>query len=237
MLTVFISDLHLHPDNADIDNKFSLFCQWAIGRVDNLYVLGDFFHVWVGDDSLTEWSRGIARRLKKLSSTMKIFFIPGNRDFLIGATFAKLAGFSIVSEPYLVNLGLNKVLLAHGDRFCTLDVAHQRFRKIMASKFLCSLFLKLPLSFRVSLSKKIRKMSASKKYNSVTMNVVAQEISNCQKKFAASVLIHGHTHSAGLTLYPYLQEPFHHYILSDWDDSPKFLCYDLAEGFYFKHLP
>lgn len=232
---VFISDLHLHPDNPAITERFEQFIQWVIEQHPaDLYILGDFFHAWAGDDAMDAWSRQIGLKLKSLHDhQIKVYFMPGNRDFLIGDVFLKLSGMQLLSEPALILLD-KPVLLAHGDRYCLLDTAHQKFRKLTRNLLFYRLFLALPLSLRLYLVKKIRQKSASSPYNSSKMNVVAEAMLQDMHKFRVHTLIHGHTHRPGLTEYQTDDKIFYQYVLSDWDDIPKLLCYDDSIGLYFK---
>lgn len=232
---VFISDLHLHPDDQGIRNRFNQFITWAKTSVKTIYILGDFFHAWAGDDSINSWSEGIARQLKELTSQgIQIYYMHGNRDFLLGNRFASLAGWTLLSEPTIIKMGNERVLLVHGDRYCTLDKEHQRFRKLTRNKLFRSLFLRFPLKFREKMVNKVRDISFSSKKTLVQMEVVAESVINHMKSCNAPILVHGHTHKPGLTIYKN-PDDLKRYVLSDWDDLPQILCYDNTRGFYFVH--
>jgi UDP-2,3-diacylglucosamine hydrolase len=235
---VFISDLHLHPEQPQIQERFNAFLEWAKTSVKSVYILGDFFHAWAGDDSIDEWSLTIARQLRELvKQGVSLFYMHGNRDFLLGNAFAQLAGWTALSEPTLVYLGKQRVLLAHGDSYCIKDVGHKRFRMVTRNKLFPLLFLLLPLKYRQQLVDKVRDMSQSNQSKSLEqMDVVASSVIKQMNKYKIKTLIHGHTHKPGLTIYQEKSRELKRYVLSDWDDTPHLLCYNNAKGVYFFQL-
>ncbi|HAF87503.1 MAG: UDP-2,3-diacylglucosamine diphosphatase [Legionellaceae bacterium] len=236
---VFISDLHLHPHNSDITQRFDNFIQWAAKSTKALYILGDFFHVWSGDDSLNEWSKRIAAQLAYLATqNIPIYFLAGNRDFLVGKYFAEQAQITLLPDPYCFKLGEHTVLLAHGDKYCANDKAHQRFRAITRHPLFQYLFLKLPLKWRNFLVARVRKVSAQKNLPAEHQKFRLSEaiLDKEMQHFRADILIHGHTHQPSITTHHTDALIYQHYILSDWDDIPTVLCYDKSIGFYFDHF-
>ncbi|KTD75044.1 UDP-2,3-diacylglucosamine diphosphatase [Legionella waltersii] len=235
---VFISDLHLSPSEPEIKERFNGFIAWAESKVKSIYILGDFFHAWAGDDSLDDWSLGIANQLKSLvDKGINIYFMAGNRDFLLGERFAKLSGWRVLQEPTKIQLHDRPVLLVHGDRYCTKDIAHQRFRKLTRNRFFSCLFLALPLSMRLKLVEKIRKNSSSKRYlSSEQIDVVTDQVTKHLKSYNVNSVIHGHTHKSGEHTLHLSENEGKRYVLSDWDDNPTLLCYDITKGFYFAHV-
>ncbi|HAU1151630.1 TPA: UDP-2,3-diacylglucosamine diphosphatase [Legionella pneumophila] len=233
--SVFISDLHLHPEDNEIQARFHRFINWARNSVKKIYILGDFFHAWSGDDSINTWSSAIAEQIKSLTeSGIEIYFMTGNRDFLLGSSFAKRTGWKILTEPTVITLGNNRILLAHGDRYCTSDRSHQRFRLLTRNRCFSFLFLRLPLSFRKRLVNGVRKISLNNHHKSIEqMDIVKEAAIRHMSENNAEILIHGHTHKPGLTNYSYEGKILTRYVLSDWDDIPKLLCYDNTKGFYF----
>ncbi|WP_131779861.1 UDP-2,3-diacylglucosamine diphosphatase [Legionella bozemanae] len=235
---VFISDLHLHPEDQDIQKRFNYFLEWARVSVKNIYILGDFFHAWAGDDAIDDWSRGIAHQLYSLKKQgINLFYMHGNRDFLLGKIFAHLAGWTVLSEPTVIQLGPEKILLVHGDRYCTKDVTHQRFRFLTRNKIFSTLFLSLPLKYRERLVNQVRYRSQMKQNKSMEeMDVVAEEVIKHMLYYKVTHVIHGHTHKPGITFYQSNPQKLKRYVLSDWDDKPYVLCYDNTKGLYFDHL-
>lgn len=235
---VFISDLHLHPDDKAIEERFNNFLTWAkSSQVKKIYILGDFFHAWAGDDSIDDWSRGIANKLNELTkNNSQLFYIHGNRDFLLGKQFARLAGWTTLVEPALIHLGSKPVILAHGDCYCTKDKAHQYFRKLTRNPLFIWFFLHLPLKFRLKLVNKVRTISQETNKPMEQMDVTPEVIIRQMKRLHVDTLIHGHTHKPGLTTYLEGTQQLKRYVLSDWDDTPTFLCYDNTIGIEFNQL-
>ncbi|KTC93278.1 UDP-2,3-diacylglucosamine diphosphatase [Legionella cincinnatiensis] len=235
---VFISDLHLHPENQEIQERFNQFLKWAKVSVKSIYILGDFFHAWAGDDSIDEWSRSIALQLYSLKNHgIDIFYMHGNRDFLLGRDFAQLAGWTILSEPTVIQLDQEKILLVHGDRYCAKDLAHQRFRRLTRNKVFSYFFLKLPLKLRQRLVSQVRYRSQMNQNRSMEeMDVVSEVIIKHMRHYKVTQLIHGHTHKPGITIYENNVEKLRRYVLSDWDDKPQLLCYDNTKGLCFVHV-
>lgn len=229
---VFISDLHLHPQEFKIQQYFNEFIQWAKSNaVEKVYILGDFFHAWAGDDSLDDWSRNIALQIAEMNkSNIKLFHMAGNRDFLLGDKFAQLANWTVIKEPAVIQLGTQNILLVHGDRYCTRDRSHQWFRWITRNKWFVRFFLLLPLKYRHKLVNTVRQHSKNTPKNYLDLDAVESEVLYHMKNTKVNFLIHGHTHKAKKSVYP---ENRIRYVLSDWDDKPKFLCYDGSKGFYF----
>jgi UDP-2,3-diacylglucosamine hydrolase len=231
---VFISDLHLHPEEHAIGARFNQFLKWAQVSVKNIYILGDFFHVWLGDDAIDDWSRGIAQQLFSLKQQgINLFYMPGNRDFLLGKTFAHLAGWTPLSEPTVIELGEEKTLLMHGDSYCTKDLSHQRFRRLTRNKLFKNLFLSVPLKYRERLVSQVRYRSENHHKSIEEMDVVKETVIQHMSYFQVTQLIHGHTHKQGLTLYQTNLTELKRYVLSDWDDKPQLLCYHNTKGLYF----
>lgn len=203
--SVFISDLHLHPEDSEIQARFHRFINWARNSVRKIYILGDFFHAWSGDDSINAWSDAIAKQIKSLTqSGIEIYFMTGNRDFLLGSSFAKRTGWKILTEPTVITLGNNRILLAHGDRYCTSDRSHQRFRLLTRNRCFSFLFLRLPLSIRKRLVNGVRKISLNNHHKSIEqMDIVKEAAIRHMSENNTEILIHGHTHKPSLTNYSY----------------------------------
>ncbi|MBA2656899.1 MAG: UDP-2,3-diacylglucosamine diphosphatase [Tatlockia sp.] len=233
---VFISDLHLHPNEQLITARFTAFVAWAAQNTHSVYILGDFFHAWAGDDQADAWSKSIAAKLKWLSEqNVSIYFMHGNRDFLLGQNFACSAAMTILEEPTVINLASNKILLVHGDRYCTEDKAHQRFMKLTRNRCFTKVFLKLPLKLRQKLVHQVRRHSQSNQNKTPSqMDVVVEPMLAHMEEQNTTILIHGHTHKPALINHRYTNKIYSQYVLSDWDESPKILCYYKAEGFQFK---
>lgn len=229
---VFISDLHLHPDDAMITNRFYQFIDWAASNTTSVYILGDFFHVWAGDDALDEWSRSIANRLAGLAAQgVALYFMPGNRDFLLGQDFLTLARVNRLAEPALITLNNQSVLLVHGDRYCTQDKGHQWLRRLTRNRIFPWIFLRFPYGLRNRLVNKVRQHSqTNRRKSSEQMDVVPLSMISHMKRMQVETVIHGHTHKPGLTIHDDQVQKYKQYVLSDWDDSPLILCYNDTGG-------
>lgn len=235
---VFISDLHLHPDESAITERFYRFVTWASTNIHTVYILGDFFHVWAGDDTLDAWSHSIAERLAWLSTQgVTVYFMPGNRDFLLGEHFASLARITLIAEPTMITLGEERILLVHGDRYCTRDKGHQWLRRLTRNWFFSCVFLRLPFEFRKKLVSQVRERSqANRSKPASQMDVVPSVMLSHMQQFGVRVVVHGHTHKPGLTTHEVKGIVSRQYVLSDWDDEPLILCYNKATRFYFYRL-
>jgi UDP-2,3-diacylglucosamine hydrolase len=234
---VFISDLHLHPERADIQQRFDFFLNFVKNGVKKVYILGDFLHVWAGDDAMDAWSKSIAEKIAELvRSGIEVFYMHGNRDFLLGPLFAKQAQWHVLYDPTVLVLDGKNILLSHGDKYCLKDSAHQYFRRLTRNPLFSYLFLKLPLTFRSKLVNKTRALSKEKSLSREEMDVVPGACVKDMISHDADILIHGHTHLQDLHAYTYDNKQLMRYVLSDWDEIPQILCYDKTKGLYFKLL-
>ncbi len=233
---VFISDLHLHPHARLSLRYFEQWLDWAVQNTRAVYILGDFFHAWAGDDTLDEWSRGIAEQLRRLHTQgIAVYFMRGNRDFLLGESFTRYAGMQLITEPTILQLGQQRVLLVHGDGYCMDDKQHQWFRRFTRARWFERFFLALPRRMRQFFVRFIRELSQKRRHNQpntappIQLSTLALEAEHHQ----VDVIIHGHTHQPEMSAHCVNGHAFQHIVLSDWDASPQVLCYNLAKGFSF----
>lgn len=219
--TLFISDLHLDESQAGITHLFTDFLQDHLQDAEALYILGDLFEVWTGDDNTCLFKRRIKEQLLAVhQQNIPVYFIHGNRDFLIGKRFAKETGCRLLPELFPINLYGKNVLLAHGDLFCTKDLKHMRFRKYTRNKLFHFSILLLPLWLRNKIAKKLRKKS-KQHISSIPlqmMDVEPQSVSDALKRYQASSLIHGHTHQAKITQILVNGQPAERIVLGAWDE-------------------
>lgn len=194
--TLFTSDAHLSPTEPEIAKLFLNFLENIDEQTDALYILGDLFKFWVGDDNASEFNKTIKQALKKLSAKIPIYLMPGNRDFTLGQTFTKESGCVLIPDPYVINLYGIQTVLTHGDILCTKDKMHCLFRKIIRIPFGINLFLKLPIKFRIWLASKIQSYSAKTKLKKAKNSMLVQPdaIQDLLIRHKAAKLIHGHTH-------------------------------------------
>lgn len=200
--TLFISDLHLNTKQPEITSTFFYFLDHIANEADALYILGDFFETYIGDDEHTPFITSIVSALTRFTkSGTPVFLMPGNHDFLMGKYFEKKSGVILIPDPTLITLYDQKILLMHGDSLCTNDKKHQRFRKITRNKLIQKIFLSLPISFRQKFANELREKSMERnKIKSLeTMDVNENTVTKTIKKFQATRLIHGHTHKPMLS--------------------------------------
>ncbi|QXN62825.1 MULTISPECIES: UDP-2,3-diacylglucosamine diphosphatase [Serratia] len=197
MSTLFIADLHLCAQEPAITAGFLRFLQREAVHADALYILGDLFEAWIGDDDPEPLHREIAAALKALHQAgVPCYFIHGNRDFLLGKRFARQSGMILLPEEQVVELYGRKILILHGDTLCTDDQAYQEFRKKVHNTWIQRAFLALPLRWRLKIAAKMRARSQqSNQYKSTAiMDVNPQAVEQAMLRHNVHWMIHGHTH-------------------------------------------
>ena len=217
---VFISDLHLTEDRPACNRAFYSFLDWLPETTDALFILGDFFEYWVGDDLTTELSHTVAQRLAQLVATKDIalFFVPGNRDFAIGSHYCQCAGMSLLSDNSHFRIAGRSVVVCHGDLLCTDDKAYQRFRKLIRQPLIMSSLLKLPTWLRIRIAERLRQNSKKRfQRNPVYVDVTAQAVETLFQQTQAELIVHGHTHMADIHLHSVSADQNHkRMVLGDW---------------------
>ncbi|MBO2603081.1 UDP-2,3-diacylglucosamine diphosphatase [Shewanella algae] len=196
MRTLFIGDLHLSADRQDILNAFYQFLDTGLEQVDALYILGDLFEVWVSDDLAEPFALALAERLYEVSRTLPVYFIHGNRDFMLGKEYAVKAGITLLPEVYRLDLYGHKTVLLHGDSLCTLDKAYQRFRRFRNMALPRWIYRHLPKKTRSNIAAKLRQNSQMQNQLK-SIEIMDVEPSAVDELFAgtgAELMIHGHTH-------------------------------------------
>src|SRR3989338_620425 len=156
---LFISDLHLQATEPQIAELFLQFLQQQASQAQALYILGDFFETWSGDDDQTSFHQTIQLALKTLTTHVPVYIMHGNRDFLLGERFMATTGCQLLADPTKIQLFGVPTLLMHGDTLCTADIRYQRFRRLVRQNWLQKLFLLLPLSLRRGVAKRLRASS------------------------------------------------------------------------------
>lgn len=195
--TWFISDLHLDEKHPEITSQFIQLLQDADHSVDDIYILGDLFEAWIGDDDPSAFHQSILTALHDaVKRGTKVHVMHGNRDFLLGRRFIQETGCYFLSDPVVVSVYTTPILLMHGDTLCTQDVDYLRARKFMRHRVLQTIFLMLPLSWRRKIA--FRAREASEKHTRMTnmeiMDVTQEEVIRVMRTFNVDYLIHGHTH-------------------------------------------
>lgn len=218
--TLFIADLHLSDDTPELNRLFLQFLQEQQGRADALYILGDLFEVWLGDDILSNTAVEVAAALKTFGRTAPVYFICGNRDFLLGQDYAERAGITLLPDICETELYGTHYLISHGDEMCTDDVSYQRFRRIIRNPWLRKLLLALPQNRRRKIAAKIRAASKEKKQavgHTPVSDVTGQGIQAALKHHPQTeALIHGHTHRPAVHQHGFNDRTVKRYVLPDW---------------------
>ena len=223
MTKFFISDIHLDPKRQDTYLKFIRYLDSIAAEAEELYILGDLFEYWIGDDAVSLLGHGTAvNALKQLAKHgVRIFVMHGNRDFLIGEDFVSSFDGRLLGAEHILQIGSHSVLLMHGDSLCTDDVEHQRFREIVLSKQWKKEFLSLNLQDRVARALELRELSENSKAkkHSYIMDVNPETVSEVMQRHETNILIHGHVHKRGIHQVDLKCEKGMRYVLGDWDSS------------------
>lgn len=225
MTTLFISDLHLCDQQPHITKSFLNFSQTKARHAQALYILGDFFEYWLGDDALDNTAQVVQRELAQLkASGTAILFMAGNRDFLLGQQFATACGLEIIEEPHTMNLMGEQVLLVHGDAECTDDLPYQKVRNMFRNPDWQKEFLSLPIEQRVEFAQKARKQSQQHTQNTETeiMDVNQSAIDSLFEKYQLKTIIHGHTHRPAV----HQNGLNKRIVLGDWHHQTSYLSVD-----------
>lgn len=226
--TLFISDLHLEEEKPLITSCFFNFMKYQAPKADAIYILGDFFEAWIGDDNQSVFNRQIIEALRKLiEKGPPIYFMRGNRDFLIGKKFAAAANTILLKDPTVILLYDKSILLMHGDSLCTLDHKHQIYRRNVTKPWIEKLMLSLPLSLRRKLAKGIRKKSRnhSRYLSFEAQDVTNEEVKRVIQRYNVELLIHGHTHRPAIHNLTVDQKPVQRIVLGAWHKSGSVLRY------------
>ncbi|MEP9320942.1 UDP-2,3-diacylglucosamine diphosphatase [Pseudomonas sp. LABIM340] len=222
MSVLFISDLHLEAERPDITRAFLHFLSTRARTAQALYILGDFFEAWIGDDGMDEFQHSIARALREVSDCgTRIFLMHGNRDFLIGQAFCREAGCTLLRDPSLIDLDGEKILLMHGDSLCTLDVAYMKLRRWLRNPLTLFILRNLPLATRHKLARKLRKESRAqtRMKASEIVDVTPAEVEKIMRDKGVRILIHGHTHRPAVHELEIDGRPARRIVLGDWDSQ------------------
>jgi len=217
--TLFIADLHLSIEEPAITAGFLRLLEGEARTAEALYILGDLFEAWIGDDDPNPLHAAVAAAIRALvESGVPCYFIHGNRDFLIGKRFARQSGMTLLPAEKVLTLYGERVLIMHGDTLCTDDVGYQRFRAKVQQRWLQTLFLSLPLFIRQRIAAKMRagsKASNQTKSDAI-MDVNQQAVSEVMHQHHVRHLIHGHTHRPAIHDLQIEGHPARRYVLGAW---------------------
>jgi len=215
--TLIIADLHITQVEIDKIELFDQFCTEYASEVDQLFILGDLFNTWIGDDISLNTYQSIATILNKLTKTTEVFVMVGNRDFLLSNTFENKTGCKLIKEPHLIHHNKKNYLLIHGDSLCTDDVDYQKLKKVLRNPIIQFIFLQLPKKLRLKLTGQLRKKSIqAQSYKSENiMDVNQSAVDELMTKYPNTDLIHGHTHRQNT----HKMNRYSRYVLGDWKNN------------------
>jgi UDP-2,3-diacylglucosamine hydrolase len=230
MSTLFTSDLHLKPEAPHLSHILLKLLAAAAIAADALYVLGDLFEAWPGDDDAADpFNAPVISAFRALSDRgIPLYFQHGNRDFLLGAEFARATGGKLLPEELVVDLHGTRTLLMHGDQLCTDDVAYQQFRAQVRNPAWQQALLQQPLAARKHLARQLREGSdAAKSGKSMDiMDVNADAVAAAFRRHGVTRLIHGHTHRPARHIHPVDGRDCERIVLADWRDAGAYLEVD-----------
>ena len=229
MATLFISDLHLDANRPDIGDQLLTLLEGEARDADALYILGDLFESWVGDDDPNEHYATIKAALRALvDSGVPVYFMHGNRDFMIGADFANETGVQILADPTPVNLHGASVVLSHGDALCTDDVEYQQIRVMVRNPDWQAMMLTKPIEERLAIAAHARaqSMERNSSLNEDIMDVNQGAVENLITEHGVDILLHGHTHRPFVHDIEIGDRSAKRIVLGDWYEQGSIVRWD-----------
>ncbi len=232
--SLLISDLHLDESRPQHLQALKALLEREAGQADKLYVLGDLFEAWIGDDDDSEFNLDAIAAFRRFSdSGSQLYFMHGNRDFMLGDAFCEATGGELLNEGDVVDFYGTAIQLMHGDSLCTLDEKYQAFRTMVRNPQWQSDMLAKPLEQRRQMAMMMRLQSLQKKSNEAAniMDVTPEEVISEMEKAGVSQLIHGHTHRPAvhdITLSD--QTPAKRWVLGDWGELGWQIVVDSTDG-------
>ena len=226
MTSFFISDLHLSPSHPQLLSLFVSFISGPASHATHLYILGDLFNTWLGDDLDAPWVASIAQLLQQRKQSGKYtYFMPGNRDFLVQSDFCARAGMQLLQDPTIIEIGGRPILLSHGDQYCTADKPYQRYRRWTRCPLLQWSFLHLPVKLRQKIADRLRKKSSQyTRKNPDIMDVSSESIVDALTRYSVECMIHGHVHRAAIHTHEVRGQTASRYVLGDWGTKGSVIC-------------
>lgn len=241
MHTRFISDIHLDPDRTRTYGRFCDYLASIRDTTDRLFILGDLFEYWIGDDAVDDLRHGRAVEVLKETSDagVKIHVMHGNRDFLIGEGFAASIDAALIPDPTIIELNGERTLVMHGDSLCTDDVEHQKFRAVVNDEAWQSAILSLSIDERRERAVDMRKQSEMGKSakDEAMMDVNGDAVVSVMERMNVQTLIHGHVHKPGIHRHLVNERPAVRYVLGDWDSGRDGVLSVSPEGIFELHAP
>ena len=237
--TLFISDLHLSDERPDITDQFLDFLSSSTAHADGLYILGDLFEAWIGDDAMSAVAQAVSVKLKSLRDEgLETAFLHGNRDFLLGKDFATRAGLDLLVGPTVLDLYGRSVLVAHGDEYCVDDHEYMAFRSLVRDPDWQATFLRKPIAERIAIAKQARAASKTQTATKAAdiMDVNPAAVEQALVGAGVRILLHGHTHRPNVHDFEVAGEPAQRIVLGDWYEQGSLVRFS-SNGFELETLP
>lgn len=226
MTTLFISDLHLSPATPEITACFIKFIREEAPQAEALYVLGDLFEFWTGDDDKSDFAETIRQEFKALTdSGVKCYFTQGNRDFLLGKRFCQQTGVELLDDMSVINVYGKRALVLHGDLLCTEDVKYLAFREKVHQPWLQWVFNRLPFWVKEKIVSKVQgEIRDDKQHKDLTiMDVTQSEVERVMRQYDVNLMIHGHTHRPDIHRFKANGVECTRIVLGDWYEQGSVL--------------
>jgi UDP-2,3-diacylglucosamine hydrolase len=220
--TLFISDLHLQPERPDIATAFVALLRGRALNSEALYILGDLFEYWIGDKAMDDFQETMVQTLRQYSATgRKLYFVPGNRDFLTSALFEKKTGCRILPDPTVINLYDQPTVILHGDTLCLEDTDYLAFRKKIRHPLILLLARIVPAWLLKYIAGRIREASkqATRMKPDTSLDVTPAEAVRVMRHLGVKRMIHGHTHRPATHQEGAPDYPCQRIVLGDWDKT------------------
>lgn len=231
--TFFISDIHLSHEKNAISQKFLYFINQLAPTAEALYILGDLFDFWIGEDCMSPYQQQLLQKLTQLAQVIPIYWMPGNRDFLCNPQWIQRQALHYLSDPTLIELYGKKIWLLHGDTLCIHDKSYQYYRKIVQHPMMQKLFLNLPKKWRMRIANRISQHSYRRHHMNVSENSSKDVIPKAilsglwqPPPDTIDTIIHGHIHYPMIHLYRRYDRFYARYVLSDWGKKGNYLQID-----------
>ncbi len=226
--SLFISDCHLDSRRPQVTRQLLEFLHWRAASAQRLYILGDLFEVWLGDDDPADDLAEVIAALTRVAEHVEVGFLAGNRDFLLGRAFAERVGMRLLNEPEILELGTRRVALMHGDLLCTDDHDYQAFRREVRDPAWQSQFLARSLDERRRIAAQLRSDSSDAMASKpdAIMDVNQQAVADSFDRLQVDVIVHGHTHRPAVHQLPSGKT---RYVLGDWQPGPSYISWSAEQ--------
>lgn len=228
MTTLFISDLHLSEHTPEINQCFQRFMREEAIHADALYVLGDLFEFWIGDDDNSTFATSIKNEFKRLTSQgVPCYFTQGNRDFLIGKRFSKQTGITLLGDSTIIDLYGQRAVVMHGDTLCTDDVKYLEYREKVHQPWLQWVFNRIPMFLKKKIVSRVQSdIKSDKQTKSLEiMDVNQTAVERVMRDENVTLMIHGHTHRPNIHQFAIENDTCTRIVLGDWYTQGSVLAF------------